>query len=1617
MLLCAILSAPVFAATHKIQVSDPAVAREILAEGGRLQADYGHFQLYEVEQVSPYLSGKTGTEIRDEYNRIELNTGTIDTTAPVVKTLQKTAGAFYGKRLHLIQFIGPVQPAWHDELRKAGVRVVTYIPQNTYLVYGDTKAMAQLQGWAATAPHVQWDGEYADDYKVHPHARLMDKNGNPRTIGTDVFTIQLVADAEANAATLQLIDQLKLEPIQRQYEILEYRNVQVRLAPENLQQIAGQPDVISIQPYFVPRKVCERQDQIIAGNLTGNVPTGPGYLAWLTGKGFTQAQFDASGFAVDVSDSGIDDGSTTPNHFGLYSSGNIHGASRVIYNRLESTVHHSGSTIQGCDGHGNLNAHIISGYDNSTGFPFADGSGYHYGLGVCPFVRVGSSVIFDPDSFTYPNYSDLMSQAYHDGARIGNNSWGSAGSGDYDSDAQAYDALVRDAQPAGSTYSVAGNQEMVIVFAADNQGPSAQTIGSPGTAKNVITVGAGENVQPFGGADGSSIDDTGANSANDIINFSSRGPCSDGRHKPELVAPGTHVSGGAPQAASPGPTGTGLACYDGSGVSGGVGGVPYYPSGQQFYTASSGTSHSTPCVAGGCALLRQYFINNFTNPPSPAMTKAFLMNSARYMTGAYANDTLWSDSQGMGEMNLGFAFDGTARVLRDEVPADLFTATGQTRTFTGTIADSGKPFRVTLAWTDAPGNTTGSAYNNNLDLTVTVGGNTYKGNVFSGAYSVTGGSADFKNNVESVFLPAGVSGSYVVTVTAANINSIGVPNDANQPEQDFALVVYNGTTTTVPVIVANGATLVAENCLPANGVIDPGETVTVSFSLKNTGNANTTNVLATLQAVGGVTLPSGPQFYGALTAGGTAVARSFTFTASGTCGGTITNVFQLNDGPANLGSVSFAFSLGVPVPVTRLTENFDSVASPALPVNWTTMASGSQSTWITANNGTYDTAPNAAFSPDPASHGVNELVSPTIPITTASAQLTFRHYYHLEPGYDGGVLEIKIGSGSFTDILSAGGSFVSNGYDYTLSSLGSSNPLAGRPAWSGDSGGFITTVVNLPAAAAGQNIQLKWRCGTDDGNYGDLNVVGWYVDTISVADSSYVCCAGAIAPSASFSASPTAGLAPLAVTFADTSTGTVTNRFWSFGDSSFSNTTATNLVHTYNGAGTYTVTLIVGGPAGVSTNAKSNYIVVTNPPPPVANFSATPTVGIAPLPVTFTDSSTGTITNRFWSFGDSSFSDTTATNLVHTYNGAGTNTVTLIVSGPGGVSTNTQPDYIIVTSTNAPPDTTPPSLAILSPADYQLFTNDSITVTGTASDASGINSVTVNGAAAFVLDGTNWSAGFTLFFGTNTITVIATDGSANMNMATQVVYAISSATNSAPVIISPPVVTNALLQVADVAVVARGETNVFSVGVFDADGDLLSYQWSFGDGAISDLVATNIASHAYTTNCRPYTASVTVSDGQATVSTNLTVAVTCPLTITKMQVKLNFAKQNADSASLTAIPDLGAGFSVTNKLVAVDIGGTTNVTFTLDAKGRGAGAFGSCKLAYNKKTGLWKFSAKLSKGSWQPQWELYGLANTNAPNPGMSVSMPVIVLIGDEAFVDERPMLYTAKIGKSGSAK
>jgi len=166
-------------------------------------------------------------------------------------------------------------------------------------------------------------------------------------------------------------------------------------------------------------------------------------------------------------------------------------------------------------------------------------------------------------------------------------------------------------------------------------------------------------------------------------------------------------------------------------------------------------------------------------------------------------------------------------------------------------------------------------------------------------------------------------------------------------------------------------------------------------------------------------------------------------------------------------------------------------------------------------------------------------------------------------------------------------------------------------------------------------------------------------------------------PTAGFDADQRSGSAPLTVAFTDASTGSPTAWLWDFGDGGTSGDQ--NPTHTYSSEGSYDVQLIVSNAYGADTLLEENYITVTGggSAAPVANFSATPTSGDAPLSVAFTDASTGSPTSWDWDFGDGGAS--TDQNPTHVYNSAGTYDVTLIVANADGADTLTRAGYITVT--------------------------------------------------------------------------------------------------------------------------------------------------------------------------------------------------------------------------------------------------------------------------------------------------------------------------------------------------
>ena len=481
-------------------------------------------------------------------------------------------------------------------------------------------------------------------------------------------------------------------------------------------------------------------------------------------------------------------------------------------------------------------------------------------------------------------YPVLFFEAYSSGGRIQNDSWSDVitdtgdNGGLYTVDSQTYDIGVRDALLVGQSNNVPGpaplNQEFIVVFAGNSRLSDAGVEGNnggfgelrmtaPSTAKNVITVIASENVRLDGsGCAGNADQDDSFNMWQD----SAFGPALDGRFKPEIVAPGTTIYAAKSLSAAAIDPVLGIIPEIAVDPNGNLGGeqllsgaiTNLYCAPPQFFEAffpntsativepepagleydcSSGSSYAAPAVSGAIQLLWWYFQHRLADElgtqllqPSPAMAKAYLCNSARYLSitnpATGATDTLPSIAQGMGELDLQRMFDQVPRLIRDEStpraidvalittnPAaqqTYFSQSGQSYEVSGQVFDPTKPFRVSLAWTDAAGVPLASKeLINDLDLQVTIGGQIYKGNVFSGPNSVPNeGNFDNVNNMESVFLPAGQTGTWSVVVRAVNIAGDGVPNVGSGIGQDFALVVYNVASTNrsdVPNLATNNS--------------------------------------------------------------------------------------------------------------------------------------------------------------------------------------------------------------------------------------------------------------------------------------------------------------------------------------------------------------------------------------------------------------------------------------------------------------------------------------------------------------------------------------------------------------------------------------------------------------------------------------------------------------------------------------------------------------------------------------------------------------------------------------------------------------------------------------------
>jgi hypothetical protein len=1098
---------------HKITIAaDETTAIEDAKRMGAVEiADYGSFKLFALQQsaLDAFEAGSesqtlpeegvksmrlpsTGegreslsnraksAQIRDDFNVLLLRSGVIDTSGeandsgigrePETDSANRPSASaanrnetFKGSRLRLIQFAGPVKRAWLDQLRGAGLELISYVPNNAYLVRQPADSSSRLDDSIRAARNlgeafIQWQGDFKPEYKIHPALLTAMSEGDEVTVA-----VQFARSLD-NSETQDVLAVQKLASsmLGDSYTVLNFTNLKIRVAAGRIAEIAALPNVVNIETWSPPRLFDERASQIIAGQLLGDgkEPRGPGYMAWLQAHGFTSP----FGFAIDISDTGIDRGSilAASLHPDFKDAG---GQSRIVYARDYSSELDP-SDVQG---HGTINLSIAGGYNLSA--ETRDATGYNSGLGIAPFAKLGSSKIFQSTGRFDLNepFTNLISAAYRDGARISSNSWGDS-TNSYTIDAQEYDTRVRDAVP-----SQAGNQEMLICFAAGNGG--TQRVGAPSSAKNVLSVGASENVRK-GGADGCGLKDEDADNVQDIAIFSARGPLDDGRMKPDIVAPGTHISGAASQNPD----------FDSTGVCGSSDEADqYFPAGQKLYTWSSGTSHSTPIVAGAAALVRQFLLNR-GEEPNAALIKALLVNTTSYLTGARAGGDLPQAGQGWGLINLGRLFDSTPTVLVNQT--QTFSESGQEYVVTGEVKDASQPFRVTLGWTDAPGFSAFAPWVNDLDLEVVINGQVYRGNNFQGDKSKSGGETDTKNNVESVWFPAGTVGAFAVRVRATNVAGDGLPGNNDSTDQDFALVVYNGERRELGVATLEGATVAGG----ADAFADPGETVSLRLSLKDlapTALNGASGVLSTVES--GVIVTTATSVFANIAPGASGENLTpfiFMIPQSTACGTVLQFTLELNT-QGVVSKIPFTLSVGKAQPLELFSDDIEAGETKwthasalkkkkkKIPIDpWmvtTKRAHSGGKSWFAATSGQ-------------SSDAHLDSVPITLSADAKNLRLIFYHTFEFEGGgFDGSVLEISTG-GDFEDL---GSKILVGGYTGTIIKQ-PTNALSDRDGWiNGRLGAFQQVVVDL-SSFAGKTVTIRFRVATD--NF--VKTPGWYIDDV-----------------------------------------------------------------------------------------------------------------------------------------------------------------------------------------------------------------------------------------------------------------------------------------------------------------------------------------------------------------------------------------------------------------------------------------------------------------------------------------------------------------------------------------
>ncbi|HKX62704.1 MAG TPA: S8 family serine peptidase, partial [Verrucomicrobiae bacterium] len=336
---------------------------------------------------------------------------------------------------------------------------------------------------------------------------------------------------------------------------------------------------------------------------------------------------------------------------------------------------------------------------------------------------------------------------------------------------------------------------------------------SPAVGKNVIAAGASQGPRT------NFFDFSAGPEA--LASFSSRGPCEDGRFKPDLIAPGTWVasllSSLAPPENAAGPI-------------------------NNEFVFLNGTSQAAPHISAAAAVFIQYYRSTFYGAtPSPALVKAALINTAVDLAGESLSAGVPNMDEGWGRANV------AALVRSDRVFEflDQSSPLAQDGTFQRSVivTRTNVPLKITMAYTDFPGFPAAvPALVNNLDLELTApDGRTYRGNQFALGESVAGAQArDAINNVEAIHLARPLRGEYILRVTAQSVRQDS-RLDTGGPDQDFALAISGGIPSKAEsIIVVNRPTYGAGGqinikLLEPDLLSEPSVVVRASSQLEDSG--------------------------------------------------------------------------------------------------------------------------------------------------------------------------------------------------------------------------------------------------------------------------------------------------------------------------------------------------------------------------------------------------------------------------------------------------------------------------------------------------------------------------------------------------------------------------------------------------------------------------------------------------------------------------------------------------------------------------------------------------------------------------------------------------------------